>query len=98
MAQDFRAGGGRQRRLRRLAEALKHGIIEGSCSSTASNARKPLVQMAPEKASGQQGSASSAGSSGKATASTNITSTVAPQRQPRRNGAGAAPGKAPLPA
>jgi hypothetical protein len=28
VAQDFRAGGGRQRRLRRLAEALKHGITE----------------------------------------------------------------------
>ncbi|MCX5955029.1 MAG: hypothetical protein NTW51_01160 [Cyanobacteria bacterium] len=48
----------------------------GSCSSTASTARKPLVQMAPEKASGQQGSASLAGSSGKATASTNITSSA----------------------
>jgi hypothetical protein len=43
-------------------------------SSTASNARKPLLQKAPVKASSQKGSASLAGSSGKATASTNITS------------------------
>ncbi len=43
-------------------------------SSTASKARKPLVQKAPVKASSQKGSASLGGSSGKATASTNITS------------------------
>jgi hypothetical protein len=45
-------------------------------SSTANNARKPLVQKAPVKASSQKGSASLAGSSGKATASTNITSSA----------------------
>ena len=43
-------------------------------SSTSSNARKPLVQKAPVKTSSQKGSASYAGSSGKAAASTNITS------------------------
>ena len=43
-------------------------------SSTANIARKPLVQKAPVKASSQKGAASLAGSSRKATASTNITS------------------------
>jgi hypothetical protein len=43
-------------------------------SSTASRARKPLVQKAPVKASSQKGSTSFGGSSGSATASTNITS------------------------
>ena len=44
----------------------------GSCSSTASNPRKPLVQKAPVRASSQKESASLAGST--ATASTKITS------------------------